>query len=161
MRSITTSVFAAAAFAAIVPFHATSVRADNGFVGVWYDDTGRGAVELSQCGQRLCGRIVWLRKPLDKSGKPLTDRLNPKVGRRARPICGLQVIGNLVRQSDGSWDGGWIYDPKRGAAFDVELTLESPRKLRVLGYKGVKLFSKTLYWRRAPDNIERCSSRSS
>src|SRR5262245_50159095 len=42
-------------------------------IGVWYDDTGQGAIELSPCGDRLCGRVVWLKKPVDEGGQPITD----------------------------------------------------------------------------------------
>src|SRR5690606_38119234 len=33
-------------------------------LGIWYDDTGRGAVKISQCGTYLCGHIHWLKSPL-------------------------------------------------------------------------------------------------
>ncbi len=124
--------------------------------GIWYDDSGKGAVELVPCGDRLCGRIMWLREPLNDEGQPKTDRLNPKADNRSRPICGLQVIGGLQRQDDGSWDSGWIYDPKQGSAFDLAAQLVSNDKLQITGYKGVKLFSKTFMWTRAPADLPRC-----
>ncbi|MFZ8528581.1 hypothetical protein ACO1NJ_14760, partial [Staphylococcus aureus] len=45
--------------------------------GVWIDHTGRGAVEIIDCGGRLCGSVVWLR-----------DTKNVKA-------CGVQIIGNV------------------------------------------------------------------
>ena len=71
------------------------------FVGTWIDDTGDGAVEIAQCGDRLCGRIVWLKSPNDKAWPPSTDGYNPEAAKRKRPICGLPVIGDLKRQSNG------------------------------------------------------------
>jgi uncharacterized protein (DUF2147 family) len=128
-----------------------------GYTGVWFDDTGEGAVEIGSCADRLCGRIVWLRAPLDKSGRPLTDAFNPDARQRQRPICGLPVIGDLKRQRNGSWDEGWIYDPKQGKQFDVELRLRSPDALQVMGYLGVKFLSETFVWRRAPADLKRCA----
>jgi len=127
-----------------------------GYSGVWLDDTGQGAIEISPCNDRLCGRIVWLRDPVDKAGKPLTDGLNPDARRRQRPICGLPVIGDLKRQQAGFWDEGWIYDPKQGKQFDVELKLRSPDALQVMGYMGVKFLSETFLWKRAPADLKRC-----
>lgn len=156
----TTDVITAAAISAAAIILASSNAAAAGDpTGLWYDDTGRGAVEIRKCGSALCGNIVWLRNPTGKDGKPLTDKLNPNSKRRTRRICGLQVLGGVKPQADGSWDNGWIYDPKRGAAFDVQLTLDSPRRLRVMGYKGVKFLSKTLFWKRAPEGLTRCSGR--
>src|SRR5262249_10916003 len=31
--------------------------------GVWIDHTGRGAVEISDCNGKLCGRLVWFKDP--------------------------------------------------------------------------------------------------
>jgi uncharacterized protein (DUF2147 family) len=123
-------------------------------MGVWIDDTDQGAVEIAPCEgtTKLCGRIVWLKAPVDAKGKPFTDGLNPDKSKRSQPICGLQVIGNLVRQKDGSYDAGWIYDPKTGDKFDLTIKMKSPDVLAVTGYVGIKLLSETFTWKRAPAN---------
>lgn len=122
-----------------------------GPVGVWIDHTGRGAIEITPCGQGLCGKIVWMQQPLDKRGQPLRDELNENRRLRARPICGLQIIGDLKPMQDGSWDRGWIYDPEQGESFDVELRLRGPDVLQVTGYKGLKFLSETFRWRRTAE----------
>jgi len=126
--------------------------------GVWVNDTGKGAIEIGQCGDKLCGSIVWLKDPNDKSGKPLTDGYNPEASKRRRPICGLQVIGDVKRISANIWDKGWIYDPEEGKSYDVELKLKSPDRLSVTGYLGTKLLSETFVWTRAPSNFSRCTT---
>lgn len=123
--------------------------APSGPEGIWIDHTGRGAVEILPCAEALCGRIVWLKEPNDKSGQPLRDARNEDRTKRSQPICGLQILGNLKRQRDGSWDNGWIYDPDQGERFDVELRLRGPDVLQVKGYKGLKFLSETYQWRRA------------
>ncbi len=126
--------------------------------GLWYDDTGRGAVELVPCGQKLCGRIAWLKEQVNAEGKPLVDRFNPNPARRTTPICGLQVVGDAQKLSDGTWDQGWIYDPKTGASYNVALSLQGPDQLKVTGYKGIKLLSKSFIWTRAPADLPRCNA---
>lgn len=123
--------------------------AASGPTGLWIDHTGRGAVEIVPCADALCGRIAWLKEPSDKTGQPLRDVNNEDRSRRVQPICGLQIIGDLQRQPDGSWDKGWIYDPEQGERFDVELRLRSPDVLQVKGYKGFKFLSETYQWKRA------------
>src|SRR5690349_4897023 len=89
-------------------------------LGVWYDDSGQGAVEIYICednANRLCGRIVWLKEPLNAEGVPKHDRYNPKPENQDRPICGLPILGNLGLMSGGEFDGGWIYDPKVGKSY--------------------------------------------
>ena len=127
--------------------------------GVWFDDTGKGAVELRLCGetkQSMCGYIVWLQQPLDRKGRPLVDSLNPEPTRRKQPICGLQVIGRLKPMRSGAWDKGWIYDPKQGKSFDVEIRRQGEDRLKVTGYLGIKLLSESFVWSRAPADIQLC-----
>ena len=106
--------------------------------GIWYDHTGRGAVEISSCGSALCGRVVWLKDAGNRSA------------------CGLQIIGNVRPAKDGAWDGGWIYDPDRDTKYSVEITPIGARTLKVVGYLGSKLLSETMMWRRAPADLKRC-----
>jgi uncharacterized protein (DUF2147 family) len=132
--------------------------------GVWFNASGRGAVEIRPCGttghdaDHLCGYIVWLKQPNNKRGEPLTDGYNSNPGKRHRPICGLPVLGSLRPMSDGSWDMGWVYDPEQGQAFDAAIQLRSADRLILTGYKGVKFFSKSFVWRRAPADLPRCDS---
>ncbi len=107
-------------------------------LGVWLDDTGRGAVEIVECGQgKLCGKLVWIKN--SKNSK----------------ACGTAILGE-VGKAGGSWDNGWIYSPEKDAKYDVELTPSGTDKLIVLGYAGSKLFSKEMTWTRAPANLQRC-----
>ena len=133
-----------------------SQAADSGVHGVWYDAKGEGAVEIAPCGEKLCGRIVWVKDPNDKNGRPLVDLYNPEPAKKKRPICGLPIIGGLKRQPDGSWDTGWIYDPNDGKSYDLEVTAKSADRLQIKGYMGMKFLSETFVWTRAPASLQRC-----
>jgi uncharacterized protein (DUF2147 family) len=106
--------------------------------GLWIDHTGRGGVEITDCGGKLCGRLVWLK-----------DGANKKA-------CGTQIIGNARPVGKDTWDGGWIYDPEKGQKYSVELKPIGSDKLRVLGYMGSKLFSETMIWKRPSAELKRC-----
>jgi uncharacterized protein (DUF2147 family) len=131
--------------------------------GLWFNHSGRGAVEIRPCAETgrdanyLCGFIVWLKQPNNKKGEPLHDGYNPNPRKRTRPICGLPVLGHLRPMSDGSWDQGWVYDPEQGKSFDAAIKLRSRDQLILTGYKGIKFFSKSFVWKRAPDDLPRCA----
>jgi uncharacterized protein (DUF2147 family) len=135
---------------------ATQAAGPDPFLGVWYDAKGEGAVELGPCGDKLCGRIVWVKDPVDKNGKPLVDLFNPEPAKKKRPICGLPIVGDLKRQANGSWDAGWIYDPNEGKSYDLEITSKGPDKLQIKGYVGMKFMSENFIWTRAPATLQRC-----
>lgn len=127
--------------------------------GVWVNDLGDGAVEIYICqdkANRLCGRIVWLKEPLNAQGVPKRDRYNPKESMQNRPICGLPVLGNLARESDGGFDSGWIYDPKAGKSYSAAIRLAQRDQLVVTGYLGMKFMGKSFTWTRAPADLPRC-----
>jgi uncharacterized protein (DUF2147 family) len=121
-----------------------------GIAGLWIDHTGRGAVEIQPCGNRLCGRVAWLQQPTDPKGTPAKDR-------KGRTLCGMQIIGDLHQTSNGSWDGGWIYSPDDDETFSVELQLKSRDTLQVLGYVGLKMLGETYEWKRAPATLAACT----
>ena len=127
-------------------------------VGIWYDDTGKGAVRIEQCENKLCGKIYWLKDTVNAEGKPLVDRHNPNESQRARAICGLQVIGGLANMPDGEWDTGWIYDPKEGKSYSVAMKLDGPDTMKVTGYLVMKLMGRTLTWKRAPADLPSCAA---
>jgi uncharacterized protein (DUF2147 family) len=125
--------------------------------GLWVSEDGRGAVQIAPCGGgAVCGHIIWLRDKTRLDGGPLVDVFNPDPSQRSRPICGLQVIGGAKHQADGSWDEGWIYDPKAGKTYDVALSLQDANTLAVRGYVETQVLGRTLYWTRAHGGLPKC-----
>ena len=116
--------------------------------GLWMNDDGEGAVEIEPCGDKRCGRIVWLKEPLDEN--------NPDLAARKRPLCGAQILVGLMRQDDGSWDGGSIYDPEEGKNYNVMMKPSGDNRLEVTGYMGLKLLGKTVTWTRGEAHLKRC-----
>jgi uncharacterized protein (DUF2147 family) len=137
----------------LFPVIAAVAHAD-GVAGMWLDGAGDAAIALAACGDSLCGRIVWLRDPLGPDGRTDTDRHNRDAALRARPLCGLPLIGGFRQDGDAShWRDGWIYDPDSGDTYRATLTLREDGTLAVRGYVGIPLFGRTETWtrpRRAP-----------
>lgn len=104
--------------------------------GLYYDHTGRSAIQVSRCGSGLCGRIVWLKNKSHNS------------------VCGTAIIGGGKRVGN-AYDTGWIYNPENGRRYNVEIT-PMGNSLKVMGYAGSKMLSRTMVWRRAPSNLKRC-----
>jgi uncharacterized protein (DUF2147 family) len=112
-------------------------------LGVWIDHTGRGAVEITDCNGKLCGKLVWFK-----------DKKHEKDG------CNFQVIGDVKPMSGGKWDGGWIIDPDKdpNKKYDVEITPQGDQKLKVMGYAGMKFLNETMFWTRAAADLQKCGA---
>jgi uncharacterized protein (DUF2147 family) len=138
---------------------AVPAAADPREAGIWYDDTGKGAVKIEICTPTtLCGKIYWLKEPMNAKGEPKTDGYNPEPSMRKRPICGLPVLGDLEQLSEGGFDNGWVYDPKEGKSYSVALDLVGSDELKVTGYKGMRFLGKSFIWTRAPNDLPSCST---
>ena len=122
---------------AVALLSTNAARADSSPLGLWIDHTGRGAVEIVNCGDNLCGYVAWVKDSKDADG------------------CGEQIIGDVKAVGGGKWDKGWIWDPDSSSKYDVELTPMGDQ-MRVMGYAGTKWLSETYTWKRAPADLKKC-----
>jgi uncharacterized protein (DUF2147 family) len=146
------ALIAAAAFL-ITEGHAA---APPDITGTWFTEDGEGGIEILPCGGERCGRIAWMKNPVDENGRPPTDRNNPDQALRSRPMCGLTIITGLKPQEDGSWGQGRVYNPKDARSYDMEIRRASPDALKVTGYMSLRFLGQTTEWRRAPKNLAGC-----
>ena len=123
-------------------------------LGIWRTERDESKVEVFRCGEKLCGKIVWLKNPkyTDSSegriGTPIIDRKNPDPARRSRPLIGLQLMAGFTGQGGNSWGNGTVYDPKSGKTYRGKIHLAAPDRLELRGYIGISLIGRTSVWRR-------------
>ncbi len=132
----------------------TPAPALDDITGVWLSHDRDGLVEIRPCGKSLCGHIISILDPTIPANP--RDIYNEKVELRSRPICELQVLGDLKNQGD-SWGDGWAYDPRVGKTYSAEVRLRDPNTLDVRGYIGIKLMGETKVWTRAGKDFRRCT----
>ncbi len=128
---------------------AVSALADEGdaILGQWLTAEGRSVVEIYKCGDSYCGKIVWLKEPLDKEGKEKTDIHNPDESLRSRKLMGLEILHSLKYKGNNEYKGGRIYDPQKGKTYKCKAKLEGD-KLKLRGYIGFSLIGRTSTWTR-------------
>ena len=116
--------------------------------GLWWAERGAAKVAVSRCDDALCGRVVWLRSPLDESGCLARDAENPDPALRDRALVGLDLLREL-RPSEtdpDEWSGGKIYDPTSGRSYSAVVRMADPDRLEVRGYLGIRLLGRTTTW---------------
>jgi uncharacterized protein (DUF2147 family) len=127
-------------------------------LGLWYTEGGAAQVEINQCENTLCGRVVWLRSPLEETGCTLRDRHNPDPTLRHRPVLGLEILQGFTLDSRNAneWSGGTIYDPSTGSTYSCRLMLDGSYRLQVRGYVGIPLIGRTTTWIRVGAETQSC-----
>jgi uncharacterized protein (DUF2147 family) len=149
-------VLAAALFAAGAP--SLAFAADPS--GIWLKEDGSGKIEVKHCGRGICGKVVWLRDPIDSRGKPLHDARNEDASMRDRPILGLALFSNMPQTEPNTWVGS-VYNPEEGHIYtDIKITLVSANQIVLKGCKAWLLCGEKTWTRSklvptpVPDTIE-------
>jgi len=117
--------------------------------GRWLTENRKAIVEFAPCGSATCGHMVWVRTPRDDAG-------NLKLGANGQPLCGLRLVGDLHAVRPGVWEGGWIYNPKKGTTYSVEIEALSPGELKVRGYLGLWILGQSQIWTRIEEDPGGC-----
>jgi len=108
-------------------------------LGKWITESGDAQVEIYQSGDKINGKIVWLKK-----GPDTTDKHNPDNKLKTRKLIGVNILSGLSKNKD-KWDGGSIYDPNNGKSYKCSIWLDGTQ-LKVRGHLGI--FHETQTWKR-------------
>jgi uncharacterized protein (DUF2147 family) len=107
--------------------------------GVWLMDT-RVAIQIFDCSGMLCGRVIWLKAPLDPQGLLQRDKLNPDPALRQRQVCGPTIIWNLRPKGNNVWEDGWFYNPEDGKTYRVSMEFIPPDEILARIYQWLPIF---------------------
>jgi uncharacterized protein (DUF2147 family) len=91
--------------------------------GTWMLSDGKITVRVSECADNLCAKLVALKEPLDKQGKPKVDKRNPDPSLRKRPLIGVTVLSKMQPAGENEWEGGTIYNPDDGKTYSASMKL--------------------------------------
>ena len=118
--------------------------------GQWYnaEKTAKIQIYLAK-DNKYWGKIVWLKEPLGKDGKPRVDEHNTTESQRSRPLLNLPLLKAFEKKGDDTYTNGTIYDPKNGKTYSCTITYRSDKELGIRGYVGISLIGRTTTWTRA------------
>ncbi len=112
--------------------------------GLWLTESKKAHVEVYDCGDKLCGKIVWLKEPLDENGMPKVDKENADEKLRSKPLMGQNMISGMVPDGENAWDGGTIYNAEDGKTYSSEMQMPDDKTLNVSGC--ILFFCKQQVW---------------
>mgnify|MGYP000010386442 FL=1 len=123
-------------------------RAQDITQGLWYNDKKTAKVQFYWQGDKLNGKIVWLKEPTI-NGKPRVDKNNPEASLQNKPLVGLIFMKGFIKAEKNLWNEGSIYDPENGKTYQCKLTLVSPTQLDVRGFIGFSIMGRTSHFTKA------------
>ncbi len=96
-------------------------------LGTWYTEGNESQVRISNCGDALCGALVWLKEPNDpKTGKPKIDDENFDAKKRTRPLLGILIVLGLKPSGTPDQWKGEVYNAKDGNTYTGFFTITGP-----------------------------------
>jgi uncharacterized protein (DUF2147 family) len=141
-------IFAVAA-SAILCFAAMSPALAGDPRGAWMTENGRARVAIVSCGSALCGSIVALKEPIDPAtGQPRTDRNNPDVAKRMRPMIGVQIVINMKPGTTADTWTGQVYNAEDGNTYAGSIKLMNATTLTLQGCALGGLICRNQTWTR-------------
>lgn len=116
--------------------------------GTWYNAEKTSKIQFYKQGNKLFGKVVWLKEPLE-NGKPRLDKMNGDAKLKTRPIMGLVFLTNFTADGAKVWEDGEIYDPNNGKTYSCKLTVTSATTIDARGYIGISIIGRTTKFTKA------------
>jgi uncharacterized protein (DUF2147 family) len=98
--------------------------------GLWQTQTNGGQVEISHCGNSLCGKLVSSNHI--KSDPSVKDEKNKDASLRNRPLKNMQMLYDFTG-GPTKWTGGKVYNAADGGTYSGTITLLSANELKLKG----------------------------
>ncbi|PZR34554.1 DUF2147 domain-containing protein [Caulobacter segnis] len=112
--------------------------------GLWQTPTNGGQVEISHCGNSLCGKLVSSNHI--RENPALKDVKNKDESQRVRTLKGLQMLYDFTG-GPTKWKDGKVYNPDDGGTYSGTIELIGENQLKLKGCI-VAPFCKTQVWTR-------------
>ena len=112
--------------------------------GLWQTETNGGQVEISRCGNSLCGKLVT--SDHIKTNPALKDVKNKDASQRTRTLKNMQMLYDFTG-GPTKWTGGKVYNADDGGTYSGTITMTSADSLKLKGCIVAPL-CKTQKWTR-------------
>jgi uncharacterized protein (DUF2147 family) len=116
----------ATAFALLAAAPAFAVEVD----GVWLSPSRSAHVQISHCGDALCGKVISATKP--RTNPDFLDVHNKDPSLRTRRVIGALLLEGFTG-GPTEWTGGHVYNPGDGNTYSGKLNLIDDNHLKLTG----------------------------
>jgi uncharacterized protein (DUF2147 family) len=110
-------------------------------VGRWFTANHEAVIQISPCGNKLCGQIVGI--ALAHPGDPMP------MDWEGRPQCGETILETAPVADADTGSTNWVgqvLDPRNGNVYQATIALDGARHLLLHGYLGLPIFGQTQTW---------------
>jgi len=118
-------------------------------VGTWLTGDKKGKVKIVNCGEAICGTLVWLQEPNDpETHQPKTDKNNADASKQGRPLLGIPIVLSMKPNGADAWQGQ-VYNAEDGSTYSGSFTMTGANSAELKGCVMGGLICKAQTWMRA------------
>jgi uncharacterized protein (DUF2147 family) len=114
-------------------------------LGEWWTENNEGRIRITRDKEGYYRGTTTCCAP---EGKATLDVNNPKPELRNRSTVGIVLIWKL-KYEDGEYVDGYVYNPRDGKTYRMEMKLIDRDTLKIRGYLGISLLGQSQVWKRA------------
>jgi len=111
-----------------------AIAAEPNVLGVWLVGDKDYKIELYKTATgELEGKVVWMKEPNGKDGKPRLDVDNPDDKLKSQPVLGLKTVKKFKwNEAEGQYMDGTVY--KKGKTYCGKIKLNADGTLNLRGF---------------------------
>jgi uncharacterized protein (DUF2147 family) len=118
-------------------------------VGTWLTGDKKGKVKIVNCGDAICGTLIWLQEPNDpETHQPKTDKHNADASKQGRPLLGIPIVLSMKPSGGEVWEGQ-VYNAEDGGTYSGSFTMTSANSAALKGCVMGGLICKSQTWTRS------------
>ena len=126
----------------------------NRLIGYWLTGDKTMKIEIYDNGDStFAGKIIWLKEPNDKNGKPKMDTKNPDEKLRTRPLLEMVILTGLIPESNTKYKSGKLYDPNSGKTYSATIELVNNNTINIRYFIATPTLGRTDTWTRSSANF--------
>ena len=129
------------------PSAATGSLADQ-VIGEWWTENNQGRVRISRDKDGTYRGTTTCCVHDHDPDNPAIDAHNPNPKLQARSTVGIVIFWKL-KYDDGAYVDGYVYNPRNGKTYRIEMKIVDRETLKIRGYMGIPLLGQTQLWKRA------------
>lgn len=126
---------------------ATSAPTDV-ILGEWWTENNQGRVRITRDRDGTFRGTTTCCVHKNDPDNPDIDKFNPKPELRTRPTLGIVIFWKL-KFDDGEFVDGYVYNPRDGKTYRIEMKIIDRNTIKIRGYLGISLFGQSQLWKRA------------
>jgi uncharacterized protein (DUF2147 family) len=117
-------------------------------LGEWWTEGNEGRVKITRDKEGFYRGTTTCCEHENSKDNPSLDVNNPNASLRARSTVGIVIIWKL-KFEDNEYSDGYVYNPRDGKTYRIEMKMIDKETVKIRGYMGISLLGQSQIWKRA------------